>query len=662
MGDANRPPNRRERWLRLGWPRRFDVLLVVCLVAFDLVVLFAINPGRSGEWLLLLAIPVITCPLLWRSQAPVLALAAVITLQWAFLWPIGGFAVGDGLLCMLTVAVGLGAVAARCRVWISLIALGVTFIHLALVFSVTFPPSVTAWNFFITGLVCVIAWGLGFSARVVRTRLQQLETDQEQAAAAVHAERSRIASELSTIIRGAVTAMLADASTARSAIADDPDRAVAAFTAIEATGVEAMHELRRLLHLLHDDPRLAPEERTGPVRDPREGTLRERLAAVSGKDALLTISTIVGTMFLASLSFVDGMRLLASLFLGLTLCVLLWRHQFPVVVFGAVIVATSLAVVLFNGGDFVFDNPTPLIAVLVALAAVAGGTRLWISIPALVIAWAYLSISAFEYPDVFASNVVGTAGIATAVWLAGLVTGRRRRQIGRLETASDSARRAVQQERARLAYDLHDVIGHSITVMVLQAAGARRIFEQTPQRAAAAIIPIEESGTDAIRELDQLVTILRENDAITLPEITLDATRSLTDLDGLVERTRRTVKDIHLEVIGAPQRLEPSVDVAAYCVAHEALTNAVKHSGLDAHIDVTISWMPQLLRVEIASGPGSAPNVPSPGLSGGYGLLSLRERVDLAGGELRWSSNHNMFTVDARLPLAAPSEPSVAAV
>ncbi len=100
------------------------------------------------------------------------------------------------------------------------------------------------------------------------------------------------------------------------------------------------------------------------------------------------------------------MRMLASLFLGLTLCVLLWRHQFPVIVFILVIIGNAAAILLFHNGDFIFDNQTALPAVLVALAAVAGGRSVWISIPALVIAWAYVSVAALEYPAVFAQSLV----------------------------------------------------------------------------------------------------------------------------------------------------------------------------------------------------------------------------------------------------------------
>jgi signal transduction histidine kinase len=88
-------------------------------------------------------------------------------------------------------------------------------------------------------------------------------------------------------------------------------------------------------------------------------------------------------------------------------------------------------------------------------------------------------------------------------------------------------------------------------------------------------------------------------------------------------------------------------------VAREALANAAKHAGPDAHIGITISWLPEVVRVEVTSGSGSTTPMQASDLSGGYGLLSLQERVGLAGGELRWSADGNKFAVDARFPVAA---------
>ena len=139
------------------------------------------------------------------------------------------------------------------------------------------------------------------------------------------------------------------------------------------------------------------------------------------------------------------------------------------------------------------------------------------------------------------------------------------------------------------------------------------------------------------------------------PDTPPEPQRSLSTLDSLIERTRQSVNDTKLEVIGTPGRLEPSVDAAAYCVAREALTNAVKHAGPDARIGITVSWMPELVGIEVTSGPAPGNQMQASDLSGGYGLLSLRERVGLAGGEIRWFSNGNEFNVDARFPLHSPS-------
>jgi signal transduction histidine kinase len=321
-----------------------------------------------------------------------------------------------------------------------------------------------------------------------------------------------------------------------------------------------------------------------------------------------------------------------------------------------VIAATAAAVLLFHGGDFVWDNQIAIVGVAVALAAVAAGKSAWISVPALAIAWAYLSIPSLEYPYVFATSIVGNAALVVAIWLAGLVTGRRRQQIAKLEEAKESAHRTLHQERSRLAYELHDVIGHSITIMVLQAAGARRIMELNPERARSALDPIEESGAEAMRELEQLLALLRHrgND---LPDQSADLLHGVTEVENLVDRARQSLVNVNLEAIGIPHHLEPSVDLAAYCVAREGLTNAVKHGDPQSHIDITVTWLPTLLRVKVTSGQASQQSPPPPGLSGGFGLVSLRERVTTAGGELRWWPSADRFTVEARFPEPTTRDP-----
>lgn len=516
-------------------------------------------------------------------------------------------------------------------------------------------PDSTAWALTASAIGCAIAWGLGLLAHRHHHRFARLQREYESASVAVAAERSGIAAELNTIIRVAILRMLQDAASARSALPDDRDGAIAAFRSIETAGVESMHELRRLLHLLHDEPSLAPPNPadTPPDRPPTRWTgLRHRLTNVTRWDFVVTAATIVATVILTTVApFGPPARWQASLYFAVTLSVLLWRRAFPVTIFLLVIVADAAAVVLFRFGIFVSDNFAAFPAVLVALAAVAAATQIWISIPALVIAVGYLSVPSFAYPAVLAANLTTNAVFVVAVWLGGVLAGRRRRQIAQLEAGRDDAHRAVGQERARLAYELHDVVGHSITIMVLQAAGARRIIAQDPDRARKSLTPIQNAGAKALTELDELVLLFTGRST---PVGAAPSLHGLADLAQLVEHTRDSVSDITMVVRGQPRRLEPSVDVAAYSVVREAFGNAAKHAGPAAQIKTTVSWSDALVHIEVVNsikrddGPW-----PTTGLSGGFGLAHLRERVTIAGGELRWSRDGGFFRVEADLPVAA---------
>ena len=332
------------------------------------------------------------------------------------------------MVTIVPILVALGAVAARSRVWISLVALATTYASMVLSFMAAWPTDDLSWIFFSAGTACGVAWGLGAFAHQARRRIRELQAKQERATEAVTSERARIAAELNGIITGALSRMRVEAASAREHIEHDRAAVVAAFAAIEAIGVEAMHELRRLLHVLHDDPGFTDGERAEARDDSPSGRLSRRLRSIDGSDIAITIGVIAATMVLTAMAFEGAMRVPASLFLGLTVCVLLWRHQFPIAVFILVIVGNAAAIFLFSNGDFIFDNQTALPAVLVALAAVAGDRSAWISIPALVIAWAYASVSALAYPAVLPEHP-GDALLTVAIWMAALIAGRRRRRI-----------------------------------------------------------------------------------------------------------------------------------------------------------------------------------------------------------------------------------------
>lgn len=647
-------PKRRN--LRVPQPELFDVALVLAIAVGHLLVL-PDGPLATGElWPTVGYSLLALMPLLWRTHAPVLALTLAMGVQLVLLLAVPGFATATDGFGMLAPLVALGAVAARRPIWLSAVALVTTYLFMAATIAIIisegpYPDSGT-WALFISAVTCCLAWGLGLLAHRVHRRLDALAREHESVTEAVQSERRTIATELNGIIRQSVLGMLRSAATARHAIHADRERASAAFTAIESTGVEAMHELRRLLHLLHDEAGLTPHAAERPTRpaDPArtETTLRRRLVSVNRWDVVVTAAVIIATVAFTMTSFPWPTRTSASVFLALALLALLWRRAFPATVFVWIVAAQMAAVLLFRRGDFIYDSWTTVPSVLVALAAVAAASPLRISVPALVIGSGYLSLMAFEYPEVLASNLVTTQVLVIAVWVGGLLAGRRGREIRRLETERVDARQAVEREHARLAYDLHDVIGHSITIMVLQAAGARRILEQDPERAARSLTPIENAGAQALSELDALVRVL---DARTPVFSAPRPLYGLEDLDDLIERTRPEVRDIRMVVTGHPASLEPSVDLAAYLVVRQALGNAAKHAGRDTGIAITVAWTDDVLRIEVTN--TCAPvEEPLTDLSGGFGLIGLRERVSVAGGDLEWSRDDREFRVVATFPLA----------
>jgi len=188
----------------------------------------------------------------------------------------------------------------------------------------------------------------------------------------------------------------------------------------------------------------------------------------------------------------------------------------------------------------------------------------------------------------------------------------------------DATHRAIGQERARIASELHDVVTHNVSMMVVQAGAARRVLDAEPDEARAALLAIEESGRAAIVELQHMLGLLApaEDTGSLCPQPGLNQLRPLID---------RVTAPVELQVRGAPRALPPGVDLAAYLVVQEALTNVVKHAG-KAPATVTLDYRPGALVIEVADSGGTPAGDCAP--SGGRGLLGLRERVQLYGGEL----------------------------
>jgi signal transduction histidine kinase len=220
-------------------------------------------------------------------------------------------------------------------------------------------------------------------------------------------------------------------------------------------------------------------------------------------------------------------------------------------------------------------------------------------------------------------------------WSLGVMTRRlreyrvmleeRNRQLDQQQEAG--ARRAVLEERVRIARELHDVVAHHVSVMGIQAGVARRLFDRDPAEAVAAIASVQAASRQAIADLQQLIGVLRREEGEDLaPQ------PSLQRLPELVEHMRQAGLPVELRRQGSPRPLAAGVELSAYRIIQEALTNTLKHAGPAAQAAVTICYGHGRVEVEVVDdGQGPPPGRPA---TGGRGLVGMRERVSLYGGRL----------------------------
>ncbi len=209
----------------------------------------------------------------------------------------------------------------------------------------------------------------------------------------------------------------------------------------------------------------------------------------------------------------------------------------------------------------------------------------------------------------------------------------------------DAAQLAVAAERQRIARELHDVIAHSVSVMTVQAGAVRRLLREDQERERQALETVEATGRQALTEMRRLVGLLREQGAT--PEFAPQP--SIRTLDVLVGTVCEAGLPVELTVEGEPRDLPPGVDLSAYRVVQEALTNALKYAG-PARAWVTVRWRSDELELEIANDGTSE----SSDGEGGHGLAGMTERVSVYGGSLASGPRQGGgYVVRARLPLEA---------
>jgi len=225
--------------------------------------------------------------------------------------------------------------------------------------------------------------------------------------------------------------------------------------------------------------------------------------------------------------------------------------------------------------------------------------------------------------------------------------------------------RAVAVERARIARELHDVVAHHVSVMVIQAGAAQSSLPPGAEATGQALEAIRETGREAMAEMRRLLGLLRSEESLESGPVGGDTAARLpqpgmTDLESLATRTRDAGVDVALEVAGRPRHIPPGVELSVYRVAQEALTNTLRHAGPGARATLRLVFEPGYLTIEVTDDGRGKPSVESMESAKprfGLGLVGMRERVALFGGQLETGPmSGGGYRVMARFPLDEGSE------
>ncbi|MFF3442420.1 sensor histidine kinase [Streptosporangium sp. NPDC002721] len=301
-----------------------------------------------------------------------------------------------------------------------------------------------------------------------------------------------------------------------------------------------------------------------------------------------------------------------------------WRRVHPVPVM-AVTLAGGLVVHLLA--------PYALfpVAALVALGSLVTTRPPRVSLPALA---ALLGLSALNFNVAPVDDAQFVMLFPVVIWSLGEAVRNRRAAV------AEASRRAAGEERARIAHELHDVIAHSVSVIVVQAAAADDVFDERPDQARAALRSIEVAGRDALGELRRLLSTVRPEGGPADPQPGLDR------LEELVERLREAGLRVVVRREGVTGTLPAGIDLSAYRIVQEALTNTLRHAEA-GRAQVTVRASGGLLELEITDeGRGAV------GGGTGRGITGMRERAALLGGTLEAGTPPGGgFRVHARLPL-----------
>ena len=379
--------------------------------------------------------------------------------------------------------------------------------------------------------------------------------------------------------------------------------------------------------------------RTAPASRPPLGNASRGFRGPFARWPRAADAVLATAVFLANVFLVDGpgdstvirpigdVPITALLVFAVASAALYWRRHAPLAVLGVALVAWALTL----GGSESQLGGVAIIA-LYSVGRYAGDSR-WGQV-GVAVAVAEVSVDLLNDPAPWGEAVFGGVVMFVAWYVGRRVQLRTERAAELLLEQAAEARRIVIEERTRIARELHDVVAHRVSLMTVQAGAAKAVAAEDPEGALRAMGAVEEAGRQALDELRHLLGVLR-------PETGLDGLGpqpGLADLPRLVEQIRGAGLDVSLATDGVPAELPARVDLFAYRIVQEALTNVLKHAGPGAHTEVRLGTDSSGIVIVVLDDGHGATVLPGSGVAQGdakgHGIVGMRERALLLGGTL----------------------------
>ena len=651
-----------------------DVLMVAVLLGLGLVAQLVV-PGAaidaaSGRHAAVIAGAVL--PLLVRRRHPMAALT-VIAVVTGVSGSIGEpLAYTTGTAGYFAMLVALYTTVSRCPARTAAVAGALTLAAMVLVLRPWVLP-IAAWAPNLPAMVAAFAGGRvqrrrAALAQVLAARLGLVETQRERLRLlAVERARGALSRDLQESVAALLDRMTMQAEEARRALASSSAQAMVALARVGTEGRTAVADLRRMLELLRGDAAAAAAGLESPAPPPRAlldraPTVVRRLARMAWPLDLVLVVAVSTTTLLEfpTHSLIPGMSAPAAAFSGAAHCyavgwvaLLLLRRRWPV----ATAVAMS-AMAFVQSFPLLYFTPNSDIFALQLAVFTVGQRRprsawRWIVVvlgAAGIVSVQPLTLGFLAFLLICAITLAGAAHIGRVTGETRLLAARLQDDLRAVEEAHRTAVELVlRQERLALARDMHDLVAHSLSLMVVQAEAARAVANSDPAAAMRAATTVIEAGSRARQELDELLSLLDVDGGGVRPIAPTSA-----DIEALVAQARAGGVDIELRSLGERRSGGASVDLSVYRIVQEALTNARKHAP-GARVAVEVRYDADSVHVRVENHAAEHTLTAHPATTGGgHGLVGMRERVTLFGGRFHAGPRAGGgYAVEARLPLGA---------